>query len=680
MINEQLINPQSIVIIGGSDDITKPGGKILFHILEYYRGEVFIVNQHREIVQGCSAYKNVKDISDAIDLAILAIPAQFCLENVQQLIAQNHTRAFIIISAGFSEVSKEGAHIEKEITAAINAVNGCLIGPNCTGIITHKHPSYFTTPIPPLHEQGLDFISSSGATAVFVIENALQMGLRFNSIFSVGNAPQTSIEDILEFMDENYHNDHCSQNKLLYIEDIKDPDKLLKHSASLINKGCKIAAIKAGTSEAGQKAAQSHTGAMSSSDVAVDALFEKAGIIRCHSRLELVTMGALFSCKELLGSKIAVITHAGGPAVMLTDTISHYKLEVPTLSGKHADNLKTQLYPGASTANPIDFLATGTDEQLKTIIDYCENKFNEVDAMVVIFGSSGLFPVDEVYEVLHHKIKTCQKPIYAVLPSVENAVNEISYFTGMGNVCFFDEVIFGNALGKLSARKRQIHLSVQTKGVQIPEIRKILSTHKDSLHKITEQLLEASGINIVRQQTITSMDDMDNIVPEFPLVAKVIGPIHKTEIDGVALHIKSLDELKKQCARLLKLEGCSGVSIQPMLKGIELFIGAKYEPRFGHMIMIGVGGIFVEVINDISTGLAPLNITEALDMIQKLKAYPILKGYRNQPGIDIDEFANIIVRFSTMLRFAKEITEMDLNPLIATPQGIFVVDASIHIE
>ncbi len=684
MINEQLLNPQSIAIIGGSDDINKPGGKILFHISEYFRGDIFIVNQHHNKVQGYKAYTKVSEINAIIDLAVLAIPAKYCPETVQQLINQNHTRAFIIISAGFSEESKEGAVYEKAIVNSISAVNGCLIGPNCTGIITKNHQSYFTTPIPTLHNKGIDFISSSGSVAVFLIESAIKMGLRFNSVFSVGNAAQTGIEEVLEYMDETYHHELSSQNKLLYIEDIKKPGKLLKHASSLINKGCKIAAIKAGRTEAGKRAAQSHTGAMTSSDNAIDALFKKAGIIRCYSRLELATMGAIFSSKDLTGNKLAIITHAGGPAVMLTDTLSNGGFDIPNLSGSQSEELKKHLYLGSSVKNPIDFLATGTHEQLETIIDYCEHKFHQIDAMIVIFGSSGLFPVDKVYEVLDRKIKTCKKTIYAVLPSVANAEHEIDYFTGRGNICFFDEVIFGTALCKVHARKKELHHIVQTKEVNIPEIRKILTnTYNKSLSQAAiTQLLSAANIKSVDQFVIHNINEIKDHSSElrFPLVAKVIGPLHKTEINGVSLNIKSIEELMIECQRLFKIKDTEGITIQPMLSGIELFIGAKFEPKFGHLLFIGVGGIFVEVIKDLSTGLAPLNKNEALAMIQQLKAYPLLKGYRQQPGIDINGFAEIIVRISTMLHFSKEIVEMDLNPLMATCNDFFVVDASIQVE
>jgi len=217
------------------------------------------------------------------------------------------------------------------------------------------------------------------------------------------------VEEIVKYMDENFDVEKDPKVKLLYLETIDKPQMLLKHAASLIRKGCRIAAIKAGSSEAGSRAASSHTGALAGSDVAVDALFRKAGIVRCYGREDLISVASVFMRPELKGKRIAIIAHAGGPAVMLTDALSNGGMEVPAISGAAADKLKAELFPGSSVANPIDFLATGTAEQLGTIIDYVENDFDNIDAMVVIFGTPGLFEIFDVYEVLNEKMKTCQK-------------------------------------------------------------------------------------------------------------------------------------------------------------------------------------------------------------------------------------------------------------------------------
>ena len=341
--------------------------------------------------------------------------------------------------------------MEKEIVDMINSVDGCLIGPNCIGVINTSYNAVFTTPIPRLEPKGCDFVSGSGATAVFIMESGIPNGLTFSSVYSVGNSAQLGVEEVLKYLDETYNPETSSPIKLLYIESIDKPEMLLNHTRSLIRKGCKIAAIKSGSSEAGSRAASSHTGALASSDLAVDALFKKAGIVRCNSREELATVASIFMHKNLHGKNLALISNAGGPCVMLTDALSEGGLQVPEIKGPDAAGLLEKLYPGSSVSNPIDFLATGTAQQLSDILDACENEFDNIDAMIVIFGSPGLVPIYEVYEVLEGKMKSCQKPIFPVLPSVINAKDEIDSFLANGRINFPDEVVLGRALAKVSA-------------------------------------------------------------------------------------------------------------------------------------------------------------------------------------------------------------------------------------
>ncbi len=448
MINNYLLNPRNIVIIGGSDDITKPGGKVLKNILDGdFKGELYVVNPKAEKVQGLRCYHSPDEIPDT-DLAIIAIAAKFCRDTVDILARRKSTRAFIILSAGFAEENEEGARLEHEIVDIINSVDGCLIGPNCIGVLTPSYNGVFTTPIPVLDPGGVDFISGSGATAVFIMESAIPNGISFSSVFSVGNSAQIGVEDVLKYMDETYEHGKSSKVKLLYLESINKPDMLLRHALSLIRKGCRIAAIKAGSSEAGSRAASSHTGAMASPDVAVDALFRKAGIVRCNGRHELAAVASVLMNPLPEGRKMAIVTHAGGPAVMMTDALSKGGIEIPLIKGDKAQALLDKLYPGSSVANPIDFLATGNAEQLAHILDACEKDFDEIDAVAVIFGSPGLFPVDDVYEVLDSKMRSGKKTVYPVLPSLITAGREVNDFIAKGNVNFPDEVIFANALVK----------------------------------------------------------------------------------------------------------------------------------------------------------------------------------------------------------------------------------------
>lgn len=683
MIRQELINPKSIVVVGASNNVQKPGGKILKNIIDHkYNGQLFVVNPGSDIVQGIKSYPSVDELPDKIDLAILAIASHLCPDAVDTLANKKGAKAFIIISAGFAEESKEGAMLEHRIVDTINSVNGSLIGPNCTGVFNTNYAGIFTTPIPEPNLHGCDFITASGATGVFIVDLCIVRGLPFSSIYSVGNSAQLGVEDILEYMDETFDPLTSSKVKLLYMENVKKPQKLLKHAQSLISKGCKIAAIKSGYSEAGSRAAASHTGAMITADIGVDALFKKAGIVRCYGRDDLVTVASIFMHKELTGKRLAIITHAGGPAVMLTDALSHSNIEIPPLKGEKAQELLSYLFPGSSVNNPIDFLATGTAEQLGIILDYCENEFDDIDGMVVIFGSPGLFPIFDVYNVLHEKMLTCKKPIYPILPCEIEVGEEVKDFISKGHVRFPDEVLFARGLiSVFNTPKPQLNIALPE--VDKNTIRNIINNSNDGFlpPAMVSQLLDAAGIPRAKEIVVSDIKEIDNALREisYPLVMKVVGPIHKTDVGGVVLNVETKEQLLSEFERLMKIQDAKGVLLQPMLSGLELFIGGKKEGDFGHIVTAGLGGIFVEVLKDIQTALSPITFDEALTMIHNLKGYKLIKGVRGSKGVDENVFANIIQRVSALMTIAPEIAEMDINPLLGNGSNIIAVDVRINI-
>ncbi|HBS87167.1 MAG: CoA ligase [Bacteroidetes bacterium GWF2_38_335] len=684
MINEHLLNPKSIVVVGGSDNVNSPGGKVLKNLIDGgYKGNLYVVNMKQDSVQGIKAFPDATALPQ-VDLAIIAIAAKFCPETVDILAKQKGTRAFIILSAGFSEENAEGAKLEKHIVETINSVNGCLIGPNCVGFLNSNYNGIFTTPIPKLDPKGVDFASGSGATAVFIMEASMPKGLTFASVYSVGNSAQMGVEEVVKYWDENYDPANGSKVKLLYVENISKPAMLLKHASSLIRKGCRIAAIKSGGSEAGSRAASSHTGALASSDVAVDALFRKAGIVRCHSREELATVASIFMHKELKGKNIAIITHAGGPAVMLTDALSKGGLEIPHIEGEKAKQLLEKLFPGSSVANPIDFLATGNAQQLGAIIDACENDFDNVDAMAVIFGSPGLFPVYDVYDLLDEKMKTCKKPIFPILPSIINVKDEIAHFLAKGRINFPDEVVFGNALCKVYHTCAPAPENVQLPDIDKATIRNIIDSTENgylSPEKV-QKLLDAAGIPRAGEAVVSSKEDAVAAASKlgYPVVMKVVGPVHKSDVGGVVLNVKNAETVAAEFERMIKIKDTTAILLQPMLSGVELFAGAKFEDKFGHMVLCGLGGIFIEVLKDVNAGLAPLTKVEAEYMIKNLKGYGIIKGARGQEPVNEQILTEIVVRISALLVAAPEIFEMDLNPLLGKKDKVVAVDARIRIE
>ncbi len=402
-------------------------------------------------------------------------------------------------------------------------------------------------------------------------------------------------------------------------------------------------------------------------------------------------MGCIFSLKPTnpwAGGKLpsfAIVTHAGGPGVMLTDALSKGGMSVPLLSGEVAEELKTKLLPGSAVSNPIDVLATGTPEHLGIAIDYCENRFDNIDAIMVIFGSPGLVRLYDAYEVLHKKILECKKPIFPILPSVNTAGPEVQEFLNKGHVNFADEVTVATALTQ-----------VMKTPADVPKIRRIIENlppapsegredAKDVGYvepSIVHELLSAAGIPTVPEFVSADKEAVLSFADQcgYPVVAKVVGPVHKSDVGGVALNIRSREVLSAEYDRLMKIHDATSVMVQKMIKGTELFIGAKYENRFGHVVLCGLGGIFVEVLKDVSSGLAPLSYEETYSMIHSLRGYKIIKGTRGMKGVNERKFAEIIVRLSTLLRFATEIKEMDINPLLADENDVIAVDARIRVE
>jgi acetate---CoA ligase (ADP-forming) len=681
MITKELIQPRSIAIIGGSNDIAKPGGKVLKNLIDHaFQGKLYVVNPKETEIQGISCQKSVDELPQT-DLAILAIAAKYCPETVEILAREKGTRAFVILSAGFHEESDAGGVLEDRIVETCNQYGASLIGPNCIGMMNPWHTSVFTLPIPKLDSKGVDFISGSGATAVFIMEAAVPKGLTFSSVYSVGNSAQLGVEDILKYLDETFDPLSSSRVKLLYVESVNKPQMLLKHASSLIRKGCRIAAIKAGSSTAGSRAASSHTGALASPDVAVDTLFRKAGIVRCHGREELATVASIFMHKELKGKNIAIITHAGGPAVMLTDALSNGGLEIPKLE---SPELLEKLFPGSSVANPIDFLATGTAEQLGEIIEYCDKKFDTIDGMAVIFGSPGLFEVFDVYKILDEKMRSCNKPIFPILPSIINVRKEIEYFLSLGRINFPDEVLFGNALCKVFFTPGPQAEFVELPVIDIQKVRNIIATSDDGyLHPVKVQdLLDAAGIARAGEAVVTSKEDAILAAGKLglPVVMKVVGPVHKSDVGGVALNVNNFDKVAVEFDRMMRIPETTAILLQPMLSGQYVYVGANYEPKFGHMVLCGLGGIYIEVLKDVQAGLSPISDDEARKMIQNLKSYKIIQGVRGQEGINEELYADVIRRVSALCEAAPEIREMDINPLIGNMDRLTAVDARIRIQ
>lgn len=683
MITPELLNPRSIVIVGASNDVSKPGGKVLKNILHnHFAGDLYVVNPKETAVQGVQSFSSVNELPQ-VDLAIIAIAASAVEKTMEILAAEKKCKGFIVFSAGFSETGEEGRLLEARCEKIASRAKATFIGPNCIGVITGAYKGVFAGPIPEYDPLGCDCVSASGATMVYILEIAIPRGLKFRDIYSIGNSAQIAVEDILQYWDESFDVATSSRIKLLYMEQIVDPARFLHHARSLIRKGCRLAAIKAGATEAGSRAVSSHTGALAGSNDAVNALFRKAGIIRCYSRVELVYVAAIFTIPKLTGNRLAIITHAGGPGVMLTDVLTRNGMLVPKIDGVAAQKLLTKLHPGSSVENPIDFLATGTAQQLGEILDCVEHELSNIDGAVVVFGTTGMWKVDDVYKVLHEKMKICKKPIFPILPSMIQAAEEVSHFHAMGHVNFLDEVSFGYVLSRVYKTAAPYPDPVIPQ-MDASGIRNVADLANEGFiaPEAVIALLEAAGIPCVQQERVITLASAVQKAEGlgFPLVMKVTGPLHKTDVGGVVLNIHSTKEVEDNFKRLLSIEGATGALLQQQLSGIELFFGIKLEEGFGHLILVGLGGIYVEVFKDISSGLAPIGKTEAMMMVRRLKAYPVIKGIRGNEGVDEELILETIMRLSALTQIVPEIVEMDINPMLGAGNRLVAVDGRVLIK
>lgn len=683
MINEQLLNPRSIAIIGASNDRCKPGGKVLHNILSHgFTGALYPVNPNEEDVQGLPCFRTIDDLPET-DLSIIAIAANKVEQAVTVLIKEKNCKAFIVFSAGFSEAGEEGKRLEQRCVKIVEAAGGTLIGPNCIGIVTGKYKGVFAGPVPVYDPQGCDCVSASGATMVYLLETAIPRGLRFRDIFSIGNGAQVGVEDVLQYWDETFNEETSARIKLLYLEQIRDPQRFLKHARSLVLKGCRIAAIKAGSTDAGERAVSSHTGALAGNNTAVSALFRKAGIVRCYSRVELVYVAAVFTIPPLKGNRIAVITHAGGPGVMLTDVLVRNGMQVPRIKGPKADALLQKLYPGSSVANPIDFLATGNAQQLGAILDAVDNDFEDIDGAVVVFGTTGMWRVDDVYQVLHEKMRSSKKPIFPILPSAIQAAEEVSSFHAMGHVNFTDEVSFGYVLSRVYKTPAPFPDALLP-DIDVAKVRLIIENNPDGWlpPQETFALLQAAGIETVAQVVVSNAAEAKASADSlgFPLVMKVVGPLHKTDVGGVILNIRSATEAVEMFSKLMLINGAEAVLMQRQHDGVEIFLGAKADDAFGHLVLCGLGGIFVEVYKDVSAGLSPVSFEEAGSMIRHLKGYALIAGNRGRAGVDENLLKQTIQQLSALVQAVPEIMEVDINPLMGSGQQLVAVDARVRLR
>jgi len=675
-----LLQPKSIAVIGASDDTSKPGGRILWNLLSKgYSGELLVMHPRNPVIQGVRAQPTIQDLPLTPDLAFIVVPSAQVRPSLEALAAKG-TKAVVVLSAGFGELGAEGKAEEQRLAAIATAHNMLLLGPNCLGVMSAIHAGKFAGILPDMMEGGIDFISGSGATVDYLAEQAVQRGLPFHSFLTVGNAAQTSVADLLALFDAQPGLDP-SPIKILYLETIPEPVALLRVARSLSSKGCILAGIKSGTTQAGSRAAASHTGAMTTPDTAVQALFDKAGIIRVQSRQELIDVASvLVSARgHLDGRRVGILTDAGGPGVMLADELNRQGLDVPPLRARTQARLAEVLPAGAGLGNPIDCLPSRTGATIAKVFAILEEEeADSLDYLLFVMGDSGLADNGEIYQALLQAMDSSSIPI---LPSLCTAISSraaLDRFKGAGKCYFQDEVDMGRALGRVVHRPRLSEPVGELPGYDRARIASVLEGLSGALSpKATREVLEAAGLRYPRQWELHEPAQLAGVDSPFPWVMKVMGPLHKSDLGGVRIGIGSLLEAEAVWTELMRIPGANGCLVQQLITGTEVILGANREPGFGHLLAFGMGGIYTEVLRDVRFALAPLSQEEARGMIHSLRAFPVLQGVRGQPGMDLPLLQDWLVRVGRLCIDFPSIQELDLNPVKGQGAQLCIVDARI---
>ena len=680
--------PSSIAVIGAS---TKKGsvGEVTFAniLLNSYTGIVYPVNLTARSVMGVKAYPSLIHIPDQIDLAVIIVPAHFVPETIEEC-GSKGVKGAVIISAGFKEIGQKGAQLEKRVKELARKYNISLIGPNCFGIINTDHRvrlnATFGRAMP---EQGnITFITQSGAVGVTALEYAEAEGIGLSKFVSIGNKADINENDLLEYLKE----DEQTRVILLYLEDLVEPQKFLETARSITESGKPILAIKAGRTVEGAKAASSHTGALAGSDEAYDAFFHQCGIIRVENVDELFEYAKAFSGQPIPQDRnIAIITNAGGIGIMATDSSIRNGLKLSKFSETTRKKLHAILPPTASLNNPVDVIGDSDDKRyanaLKIILED-----PAIGGVIAIWTPTLMAETKTVAEKIVELAPNFPKPVMGCLLSLENT-KEVIQTLWQAKIPYYPfPEIAAKALAMMCdfnewMRKPITRVKVFD-DVDKDKVKQIIAKAKTRtpvsiLEPEGYQILTAYKIPVLPYALVKDEEEALKSIKEigYPCVIKIVSPdvLHKTDVGGVMVDIETEEELKIKFKELLrnvknkKAEArIEGVLIQPMAgSGVETIIGIKRDPQFGSLIMFGIGGIYVEVFKDVTFRICPIRELAAKHMIQEIKGYKILQGFRGKGPADIDKVVESLQRLSQLAVDFPGFSEIDINPFLVFEQG-----------
>ena len=687
---EPIFFPRSIAVIGASRHKGKVGYAILRNLLvNEFQGTLYPVNPNADSVQGIKAYPSIGDVPDPVDLAIVTVPADAALEAVEAC-GKKGVRGLVVITAGFREIGGVGAEREKRLVELVKRYGMVLVGPNCMGVInTHPDVQMDATFAPTTPLRGhISFLSQSGALGVAILDHARNLKLGFAKFASLGNKADVSGNDLLV----SWEDDPETKVILMYLENFGNPRNFVR-IARRVTKKKPIVAVKAGRTEAGSRATVSHTGSLGGSDIAAEAAFTQTGVLRANSIEELFDYAMAFARQPLpKGKRVAIVTDAGGPAIMCTDFLIENGMEIATLSEATVASMRGWAPPEASLRNPVDLIASaGAAEYRKAVQAALRDE--GVDAVIVIYVPPIVTEEVAVASAIVEAARGSPKTVLCnFLGRSEESPGFVELVTNSIPSYLFPE----SAARTLAAMYRHRACLERDEGtfpafeVDRPDAGRILAAAKAAGRT---RLREPEAMDLLQAYANTRMaKDADAAVAAavaigFPVVVKAVGPalVHKTESGAVALDLRDERDVRAACARIAKrLEKSKvpwdGFVVQEFVKGgRETILGMVRDKVFGPLLAFGLGGIYVEYLKDIAFGLAPLTDMDARRMIRSIRTYPMLEGVRGEAPSDIPALEDALARLSVMVTDLPDIQEVDLNPVAALEKGmgVRVLDARI---
>ncbi|HXF99102.1 MAG TPA: GNAT family N-acetyltransferase [Gaiellaceae bacterium] len=677
--------PRSVAVIGASRRRGSIGGELFRNILAGdFAGAAYPVNREGEPVAGVRGYRSVEEIPDAVDLAVIALPAEAVLAAAEEALRKG-VRALLVISAGFAEIGSAGAERQERLLARVRDHGARLIGPNCLGIAVAGVSLNATFAARALPGGNLGFSSQSGALGVALLETAEARGLGLSAFVSIGNKADVSSNDLLEWWED----DPRTRVILLYMESFGNPRRFGR-LARRVARRKPILALKSGTTASGRRAATSHTAALAGSDVAVDALFRQAGVIRASSLEELVDIAALLSSQpEPRGRRVAILTNAGGLGILCADACEAAGLELPELSPTTREQLAALLSPEASLANPVDMLGGATSAAYASALPLLLADA-QIDAVIVLSVPTVTAAADEVAAAVEGAARGSEagKPVLAVVMSASGIPGPLRR-PGAYAAAFSYPESAARALGRAAERAewlRRPHGSVptlenidRTTAERIVE-RALAEAGEAWLDPAAlRELLSAYGIRFVAEQVAASVDEAVAAARAlgYPVVVKTAAAgAHKTDVGGVALDLATEDEVRAAVERI-----GAPVVVQPMVRAsAELLAGLVQDPVFGPLVGFGPGGVLAELIGEAAFRIAPLTDLDAEELVTGGKAGRLVAGFRGAPPADRAALIDLVHRIARLGEDLPALAELDLNPVLALPDGYVAVDARARVR